>query len=140
MKVSNIKARWSLTAAPADMVEAENLVLGEYANHMSSPVFGFSDHDDEPPEIEERRVDLYPHRYPEDMAKLPAFWRLAAALGDKGMVAVNIESDAVWAHINTGAKSMEYVTVDDSVLNAELRERIAQAKMVLDGRSDGSPT
>lgn len=133
MKPGQINARWSLVAAPEDMERAENAVLGAYENHWSSPEYGISD-DDDPPEMVERRIEIYPHRYPADMERLPTFWRIAAELGSKGMVSVNIETDAVEAHVNTGALNLQFVRVNREVLDAELRERIRKAQRVLGGR------
>jgi hypothetical protein len=133
MKAGQIKARWSLVAAPEDMERAEKAVLGAYEHHMSTPEFTM---DDEDPKEFERRIDLYPHRYPAHMERMPMFWKLAAELGDKGMVGVNIETDAVEAHVNTGALNLQFVRVNRNVLDAELRERIAKARRVLDGRDD----
>jgi len=128
--------RWVLIADPAAMERAEYALLGDYANHWSSPEYDLSDDPDEPGELVERTITLQPMRFPADVARMPMFWRLAAEVGDKGHVCVIVETPAVQVGVNTaGAVNLQYCRVSAELLDADLRARVKRAQDVLAGRA-----
>lgn len=126
--------RWVLIADPAAMECAEYAVLGDYANHWSSPEYALSDEPDEPGDLVERTITLQPMRFPADVERMPIFWRIAAEVGEKGHVAVIVEAPAVHVGVNTaGAVNLQYCRVSADLLDADLRARVKKAQDVLRG-------